>query len=123
MKLDWTDVAHLVLDGRQDGAGWTIDDLRLHIAAQLTQEIRAAVFNELQYTCTAGIAHNKVLAKLVSAKHKPNKQTALPGAAVLAMMREVPFRKLRFLGGKLGRNVFEEYAVEKVHLWKILVFF
>lgn len=103
-----------MLDGREDGDGWTIDDVRLHIAAQITQDIRSAVFRELGYTCTAGIAHNKMLAKLVSAKHKPNKQTALPAAAVLPMMRTVPLRKIKMLGGKLGSTVERDLGVTTV---------
>lgn len=30
-------------------------------------EVRAEVFRKLRYTCSAGVAHNKTLAKLVSA--------------------------------------------------------
>nr|KAJ3419167.1 DNA-directed DNA polymerase eta rad30 [Polyrhizophydium stewartii] len=52
--------------------GWA--DLQLFVGAQVCKRIRRRLFDELGYTCSAGIAHNKMLAKLVSATHKPNKQ-------------------------------------------------
>ena len=45
-------------------------------------ELRAAILSELGFTSSAGIAHNKLLAKLGSSMHKPNKQTILPSASV-----------------------------------------
>lgn len=50
---------------------------RLTIGARLAREIRQKLFTELQITSCAGIAHNKILAKIVGAKNKPNKQTVL----------------------------------------------
>lgn len=51
--------------------------LRLAIGSQVAAEIRQALAEELSITCCAGIAHNKLLAKLVGSVHKPNKQTTL----------------------------------------------
>lgn len=50
---------------------------RLTIGARLAREMRQKLFDELEITCCAGIAHNKILAKIVGAKNKPNKQTVL----------------------------------------------
>lgn len=50
---------------------------RLTIGARLAKEIRQKLYDELQITSCAGIAHNKILAKIVGAKNKPNKQTVL----------------------------------------------
>ena len=47
----------------------------LHLGAKIASTIRKHVHTELQYTCSAGIAHNKMLAKLGSALKKPNGQT------------------------------------------------
>uniref|UniRef100_A0A182J948 Uncharacterized protein n=1 Tax=Anopheles atroparvus TaxID=41427 RepID=A0A182J948_ANOAO len=52
-------------------------DKRLILATHLAKEIRDCIFNELGLRCCAGIAHNKLLAKLVGAIHKQNKQTVL----------------------------------------------
>lgn len=51
---------------------------RIIIGTHLADEIRSKLFTELQITSCAGIAHNKLLAKLVGSQNKPNKQTALP---------------------------------------------
>ncbi|GJQ66744.1 hypothetical protein Trydic_g4684 [Trypoxylus dichotomus] len=51
--------------------------LRLTVGSEIAQEIRESIQNEFQLTCSAGIAHNKLLAKLVGAKYKPNQQTIL----------------------------------------------
>lgn len=54
------------------------NDLKLLIASSIVNEIRAAVKEKTGYECSAGVAHNKVLAKLVAGINKPNKQTLLP---------------------------------------------
>lgn len=59
---------------------------RLTIGAQLAREIRQKLYHELQITSCAGIAHNKLLAKIVGAKNKPNKQTVLIPARTNDMM-------------------------------------
>lgn len=51
--------------------------LRLTIGSVIAQEIRDAIKSEFQLTCSAGIAHNKLFAKLAGAKHKPDQQTIL----------------------------------------------
>lgn len=80
-------------------------DARLVAGAMIASHIRAAVWDELHYTCSAGIAHNKMLAKLGSGRNKPNKQTILPSAAVPGLMVSLPLTKIRFLGGKLGAQL------------------
>ncbi|XP_041367544.1 DNA polymerase iota-like isoform X2 [Gigantopelta aegis] len=57
-------------------------DARLKIGSQIAAEIRQALYHQLSLTCCAGIAHNKLLSKLVAGQHKPNQQTTLfPGQA------------------------------------------
>lgn len=46
-----------------------------------------------------------MVAKLASARHKPDKQTIVPWRAVPEMMRGMPLRSVRGLGGKLGEAV------------------
>lgn len=53
-------------------------DLKLLIGGSIANEIRAKVKEETGYDCSAGIAHNKILAKLACGINKPNKQTILP---------------------------------------------
>lgn len=97
--------------------GW--QDYQLAEAASLVLDIRQAIRNELGYTCSAGIGSNKMLAKLVSALNKPAKQTALRTGAVLEFMRDLPFTKIRNLGGKFGEEVEAAYGAKNVSdLWK-----
>ena len=54
------------------------------------------------YTISAGIARNKLLAKLVSGKHKPDKQgqlcfTEVPATILISLSREVGSRQLCFV--------------------------
>lgn len=53
-------------------------DIKLLVASSIVNEIRVSVKNEAGYECSAGIAHNKTMAKLVSGLNKPNKQTIIP---------------------------------------------
>ncbi|XP_030033705.1 DNA polymerase iota isoform X2 [Manduca sexta] len=50
---------------------------RLRIASQIASEMRKKIFDDLGYTTCAGIAHNKLLAKLICPLHKPNDQTTI----------------------------------------------
>lgn len=54
------------------------NEINLLIGASIANEIRAAVREQTGYECSAGLAHNKCLAKLVCGMNKPNKQTVLP---------------------------------------------
>lgn len=62
----------------EDRKAYTKSDIKLLIGSSIVNEIRAAVKSQTGYECSAGIAHNKVLAKLVCGMNKPNKQTILP---------------------------------------------
>lgn len=54
------------------------NEMNLLIGAVICNEIRIAVKEQTGYDCSAGIAHNKILSKLVCGINKPNKQTILP---------------------------------------------
>lgn len=61
---------------------WGPGERLLAAGAAVVADLRQAVVTELGYTCSAGIAHTKLLAKLCSGLHKPAQQTVLPAAAV-----------------------------------------
>lgn len=52
---------------------------------------------------SAGISHNKLLAKLASGMNKPNNQTVIPVSAVPSLMGDLSLNKIRNFGGKLGQ--------------------
>ncbi|KAG8197841.1 hypothetical protein JTE90_020118 [Oedothorax gibbosus] len=88
------------------------NDRMLATAAVVVEEIRATVYEETGYRCSAGIAHNKVLAKLTCGLHKPNKQTVLPEASIPILYKDIPVNKVRGLGGKFGDEVMERFKVK-----------
>ncbi|KAL9958717.1 hypothetical protein ACROYT_G035767 [Oculina patagonica] len=87
---------------------------RLAVGAIIVSEMREAVLRETQFTCSAGIAHNKMLAKLGGGRHKPNKQSLLPQFAVPELFETVRIQKVRNMGGKLGHEVCSNLKAEKM---------
>ncbi|KAK3092357.1 hypothetical protein FSP39_001859 [Pinctada imbricata] len=90
------------------------NDIRLAVGALISEEMRAAVYAETGFRCSAGIAHNKMLAKLSCGLHKPNKQTVLPHASVPILYSTLPIKKIRNLGGKFGQSLVEQLGVENI---------
>nr|XP_036671105.1 DNA polymerase eta [Drosophila suzukii] len=87
-------------------------DIRLLIGASVAGEVRAAVKKETGYECSAGIAHNKILAKLAAGMNKPNKQTILPLAETAGLFDSLPVGKIKGLGGKFGEVVCETLGIK-----------
>ncbi|XP_035435962.2 DNA polymerase eta [Spodoptera frugiperda] len=87
---------------------------RLLIGAVIVSEIRAAVYEETGYRCSAGIAHNKILAKLVCGMNKPNKQTILPKHCINLLYSTLPLKKVKHLGGKFGYTVCEVLKISNM---------
>lgn len=82
-----------------------MQDVQIWIGALIAKELREEIKEVLGYTCSVGIAPNKTLAKLASPRNKPNGQTYVTPRMVLPWMRTIPFDKIRFLGGKLGKQI------------------
>ncbi|XP_014210287.1 DNA polymerase iota [Copidosoma floridanum] len=59
---------------------------RISVASRIAMDMRANIYNELGLTCSAGISHNKLLAKLGGALHKPNQQTIVYPCSAAALM-------------------------------------
>ncbi|KAE8208593.1 hypothetical protein CF327_g7062 [Tilletia walkeri] len=98
----------------------TWQDVALAMGAKLMNKVRAAVREELGYTTSAGIASNKTMSKLCSGWRKPNAQTIMRPAAVKNFLKVLPFQKIRFLGGKLGDAMANEWQSATVgDLWSV----
>ncbi|KAL4428594.1 hypothetical protein ABPG77_008906 [Micractinium sp. CCAP 211/92] len=93
---------------------WRPGERLLACAAAAVADLREAVRRELGYTCSAGIAHTKLMAKLCSGLHKPAQQTVLPADAVPILLGPLPIPKLRGLGGKFGEQVMSELGIGTV---------
>ncbi|KAL2633745.1 hypothetical protein R1flu_005224 [Riccia fluitans] len=87
-------------------------DQLLACGAVIIAELRTVVVKETQFTTSAGIAHNKMLAKLASAMHKPAQQTLIPSSEVETLFASMPTKKIKYLGGKLGRNLESDLGVK-----------
>lgn len=78
-----------------DDPDW--DDVAILIGSEIVRDVRAAVRSQLKYTCSGGIAQNKMLAKLGSAHKKPNQQTIIRNRAVQQFLSGFKFTKIRKL--------------------------
>ncbi|RJE17807.1 Sister chromatid cohesion protein [Aspergillus sclerotialis] len=114
--LEWNPEDCLVdLDENEteiDNPDW--DDIIMLTGSEIVRAVRNAVWENLHYTCSAGIARNKMMAKLGSSSNKPNKQTVVRNRAVQNFLGGFKFTKIRMLGGKLGDKVTSFFGTEQV---------
>ncbi|CAH2041012.1 unnamed protein product [Thlaspi arvense] len=89
-------------------------DKLLACGALIVAELRMQVLRETEFTCSAGIAHNKMLAKLASSMNKPAQQTLVPSASVKGLLEYLPIKKMKQLGGKLGTSLQDDLGVNTV---------
>lgn len=111
--VDWTVDNGVLVDldadhNEEDRNDW--DDVVMHIAAEIMAIVRQDVKDTLGYTCSAGIARNKTLAKIAAGQNKPARQTILRNRSVQSFLNGLPFTKIRNLGGKLGVEVERTFA-------------
>ncbi|XP_024925031.1 DNA polymerase eta isoform X3 [Ziziphus jujuba] len=86
-------------------------DKLLACGALIVAELRMQVLKETEFTCSAGIAHNKMLAKLASGMNKPAQQTVVPLSSVEGVLDSLPIKKMKQLGGKLGSSLQTDLGV------------
>ena len=113
--LDWDTDALIDLDESEtedDDPDW--DDIVMLIGSEIVRGVRVAIRERLKYTCSAGIARNKMIAKLGSAHKKPNQQTIVRNRAIQQFLGGFKFTKIRNLGGKLGDEVVDKFATDQV---------
>ncbi|KAH7081269.1 sister chromatid cohesion protein Eso1 [Paraphoma chrysanthemicola] len=113
--LDWAADA-LVETGEENGEDrdpdW--DDVCMVIASEIVRDVRKNIKDTLGYTCSGGVAKNKMLAKLGSGYKKPNQQTVIRNRAIKHFLSDMKFTKIRMLGGKLGDEVVAMFGSDKV---------
>ncbi|KAI0838282.1 sister chromatid cohesion protein Eso1 [Hypoxylon sp. FL0890] len=113
--LDWQADALVDLEDAEaeaDDPDW--DDVAILIGSEIVRDIRAQIRRTLGYTCSAGIAGNKMLSKLGSGYKKPNQQTVIRNRAVQHFLSDMKFTKIRNLGGKLGEQVVSTFNTEAI---------
>ena len=67
-------------------------------ATYIAQDIRRAIFEELNLTASAGIAPCKFLAKIASDENKPNGQCVIAPAQVGEFIKTLPLKKIPGVG-------------------------
>lgn len=112
--LDWQADALVDLNEEEESVDPDWDDVAILIGSEIVRDVRRQILEELQYTCSAGIAKNKLLSKLGSAHKKPNQQTVIRNRAVNYFLSGFKFTKIRNLGGKLGENVVSTFNTDAV---------
>ncbi|XP_053405434.1 DNA polymerase iota-like isoform X2 [Mercenaria mercenaria] len=81
---------------------------RLAVGSHIAEEIRAGLLKELGITCCGGIAHNKLLSKLVAGTYKPNQQTTLfPDKVNILMSSLNSVRSIQGIGHTTARRLKE----------------
>jgi DNA polymerase eta len=113
--LDWQADALVDLDSSEtedDDPDW--DDIVMLVGSEIARDVRKAIRDGLKYTCSAGIARNKMMAKLGSGHKKPNSQTVVRNRAVQHFLSGFKFTKIRNLGGKLGDQVASTFGTEEL---------
>ncbi len=74
--------------------------------AAVATMIRELIFQQTKLTASAGIAPNKMLAKIASDWRKPNGQFEIKPDEVGAFLRELPVRKLWGIGQKSAEKLY-----------------
>ena len=75
-----------------------VQERRLRVGAVVAAEAREAVHAASGLRMSAGVAHNKTLAKLISGLHKPDDQTVLPASHAARVVEPLPVRALPGVG-------------------------
>ncbi|RMY83600.1 hypothetical protein D0862_11654 [Hortaea werneckii] len=113
--LDWSADALVDLpesESEEDDPDW--DDIALLTASQIVRDVRQQIFDQLHFTCSAGLARNKMLSKLGSAYKKPANQTVIRNRAIPHFLSTFKFTKIRNLGGKLGDEIVSRFQTEQI---------
>lgn len=77
--------------GAGKGVPW---EVLLRVGSGVAAEARADIARTAGFRTSAGIACNKLMAKLVSGLHKPDDQTVMPPPAAAAFVAPLPVRSL-----------------------------
>lgn len=88
---------------------------RLAAGSHLSQLMRDRLRDDLGITCCAGVAHNKLLAKLAGASHKPNQQTTVFPSSAGALIKSLKSaRSLPSIGSSTSKKLESELSIQTV---------
>ena len=87
---------------------------RIAHASKIAQTMRKNLLDGLGLTSSAGIAHNKLVAKIAGSQHKPNQQTVVIPSHVRELMDSQPVRRIPWMGRAALRKL-SQYNMATVH--------
>lgn len=109
-------VLHILQGFTSDVEVYSIDEAFLDVSGSLAlfhgveriaRLIKEKVKAELGLTCSAGIAPNKLLAKLASATHKPDGLHSIMPEDIPLLLEDLPVEKMWGIGPRLGTYLHE----------------
>lgn len=81
-------------------------------ATKIAQEIRKNIYDQLGLTASAGVAPNKLVAKIASDFYKPNGLTVVTPENVAKFMQDLPLRKINGIGPATEKSLLQ-YKLRK----------
>jgi len=102
-----------------DEAYLDVSDHPSLFATQIARDIRNAVYDELGLTCSAGVAPNKLVAKIASDMNKPNGLTVVQPHQVRDFMEYLPLRKIHGVGPATEKRLADAGFKICRDLWEI----
>jgi len=109
-----TKIRQILLDVTPLVEPLSLDEAYLDVTAtnrfawEIAREIRQRIWETTRLTASAGIAPNKMLAKIASDWRKPNGQFAVTPEQIDAFMGELPVRKIWGIGPKSAEKLATE---------------
>ena len=104
--------------------GLSLDEAYLDIShlegdpEEICKKLRDKIYNKTKLTASAGIANNKLLAKIASEENKPNGQFLLSEDKRVDFMKRLPLKSLPGVGKKTY-GLFEKAGIKKCgDLWE-----
>jgi DNA polymerase-4 len=104
-------ILHILRGFTPDVEVYSIDEAFLDVtgslalfqgAERIVRLIKEKIKDDLGLTCSAGIAHNKLLAKLASAMHKPDGLQIIRPEDIPPLLEDLPVEEMWGIGPRLG---------------------
>ena len=87
------------------------DDVCMLIGSMIVLDIRKALYDEMGYTTSAGIASNKQVAKLAGGFKKPDNQCVIRNRLTYSFLNNFELNDVTSMGGKTGDFVLQKLRV------------
>ncbi|KAK6458581.1 DNA polymerase eta subunit [Scheffersomyces xylosifermentans] len=87
------------------------DDVCMLIGSMVILDIRKALYDAMGYTTSAGIANNKLVAKLAAGFKKPDNQTVIRNSSTLNFLNNFKLTDVTGMGGKIGDLAMQKLRV------------